>query len=363
MSAARSQQPRASGGEVNVAAAGLGLPACSRMHHPAGNQSPEKPPLTPTDTAAAAFPSPQAPRPALDQLVQSALQDLLSVAGLEHEDSWEAAAPAPLPQPPRASGSGQPAAATAGSAPATARRPSVHLGASGPSAASELAAVYASEEPLQSAAAFEEEEAGLPPAAALRLYQAWLRAAQADLAGLQAAVKAKEAKLGGLEKEVQQLRQDKAAWQKQQKALEAAAERSKRAADEARARAAEQEAAVKQIEAERRAGQQERRQAEAEGKAREAKLAAALEEATRLRKLLEEAKSQASARSTVSWEEHGRVVADHRQLAAQKQELLVVLKKAGRLIDVLRRQKVHLEAAALLQVSSRELADALQGGR
>lgn len=43
----------------------------------------------------------------------------------------------------------------------------------------------------------------------------------------------------------------------------------------------------------------------------------------------------------------------------QKQELLVALKKAGRLIDVLRRQKVCLEAAALLQVSSRELADAL----
>jgi len=48
----------------------------------------------------------------------------------------------------------------------------------------------------------------------------------------------------------------------------------------------------------------------------------------------------------------------------QKQELLVALKKAGRLVDVLRRQKVHLEAAALLQVSSRELAEALQqGGR
>lgn len=41
----------------------------------------------------------------------------------------------------------------------------------------------------------------------------------------------------------------------------------------------------------------------------------------------------------------------------------MALKKAGRLIDVLRRQKVHLEAAALLQVSSRELAEALQAGR
>lgn len=34
-------------------------------------------------------------------------------------------------------------------------------------------------------------------------------------------------------------------------------------------------------------------------------------------RLLEEAKSQASARSSVSREEHGRVVAENRQLAAQ----------------------------------------------
>ena len=131
------------------------------------------------------------------------------------------------------------------------------------------------------------------------------------------------------------------AWQKQQRALEAAAERSKRAAEEARARAAEQENAAKQVAQERQASQQDRcggrvggqaghasggckggpcwarmkgcnfresraqclhlvlmpcnclvqpppspgrRQAEADMKAREAKLAAALEEAGRLRK-------------------------------------------------------------------------------
>lgn len=37
----------------------------------------------------------------------------------------------------------------------------------------------------------------------------------------------------------------------------------------------------------------------------------------------------------------------------------MALRKAGRLIDVLRRQKVCLEGAALLRVSSRELAEAL----
>lgn len=124
-------------------------------------------------------------------------------------------------------------------------------------------------------------------------------------------------------------------------------------------------------------------------------------------RLLEEARGQAAARAGVSQEEHARLAADNRQLAAQvrcgavrcwaglgcpsacpglsgacrppatspasapclspcrrrlaqKQELAAALKKAGKLIDVLRRQKALLEAAALLQVSSRELAEALE---
>ena len=47
----------------------------------------------------------------------------------------------------------------------------------------------------------------------------------------------------------------------------------------------------------------------------------------------------------------------------QKQELVAALGKAGRLIDVLRRQRTYLEAAALLQVSSWELAEALGQGQ
>ena len=60
-----------------------------------------------------------------------------------------------------------------------------------------------------------------------------------------------------------------------------------------------------------------RRQSEAEVKARESKLVAALEEAQRLRRLLEEARAASSARAGVSREEHARVVAENSQLAAQ----------------------------------------------
>lgn len=114
-------------------------------------------------------------------------------------------------------------------------------------------------------------------------------------------------------------RQEKAAWQKQQRALEAAADKARRAAEEARERLAEQEAALKSVGAERRASQQDRRQAEADAKAREAKLAAALEEARRLRCALEEARGAQTERAGVSREEAARLAADNRQLAAQVQ--------------------------------------------
>ena len=50
---------------------------------------------------------------------------------------------------------------------------------------------------------------------------------------------------------------------------------------------------------------------------------------------------------------------DVRSLESQRAELLNVVKKQNRLIDVLRRQKMHLEAAKLLQITEEEFRRAL----
>ena len=148
----------------------------------------------------------------LHQTVQNALADLLSIAGLQHEDSWDAssglgATAARHPQLhedsalPRLSGHERPGPGP--SACAAGRYCSTHapsfgapsLGPSGGAAAGEAD----KEEAIQ--------EQDLPAVAEARLYQARLRAAQGELESMQAAVKAKDARLGGLEKEVQALRQ------------------------------------------------------------------------------------------------------------------------------------------------------------
>lgn len=50
----------------------------------------------------------------------------------------------------------------------------------------------------------------------------------------------------------------------------------------------------------------------------------------------------------VAKSKHSQALADVKRLERQKAELLTVLKKQARLIDVLRRQRAHLEAAQLL---------------
>eukprot|EP00887_Chlorella_sp_A99_P008136 scaffold12.g8136.t1 len=198
--------------------------------------------------------------------------------------------------------------------------------------------------PGASPSAAPREEADLPPAAAVRLYATRLRAAAADIAALQVLVGERDKRVAALEAEVQQLRGEAAAAAKERKALEAKAERAQRAAQAATEPLRAKEAALAQAEAERRASVQERRQSEAEGKARESRLAHALEEAGRFRRLLEEARGAAAARGDVPREEHGRVLAENRALQGQRQELATAFAKAMKLVGVLEQQKVHLQA-------------------
>ena len=149
-----------------------------------------------------------APTAALDlhQTVQNALADLLSIAGLQHEDSWDASSAHPgatsaLPQLRGGSerpGPG-PAASAAGSSTRAPSFRALSMGPAGGAVAGEAEEEEEEEEVVQ--------EQDLPPAAAARLYQARLRAAQGELESLQAAVKGRDARLSGLKKEVQALRQ------------------------------------------------------------------------------------------------------------------------------------------------------------
>ena len=91
----------------------------------------------------------------------------------------------------------------------------------------------------------------------------------------------------------------------------------------------------------------------------EVRLDRALQELERYKGLLTAAKSQASEVSSFDREAMGKLQAENKILEKQKAELINAYKKQMKLIDVLRKQKLHLEASRMLDFTQEEFMKVL----
>ena len=88
----------------------------------------------------------------------------------------------------------------------------------------------------------------------------------------------------------------------------------------------------------------------------------ALEEMEKLKSEVTKAKSSSKESQQEEKKRLDSLLAENRKLEKQKSDLIQGFRKQARLIDVLKRQKMHLEAAKMLQFTEEEFVKALEWG-
>ena len=104
------------------------------------------------------------------------------------------------------------------------------------------------------------------------------------------------------------------------------------------------------------------RASEAETKSRDVRLNRALEEVERYKNALAEAREERKGGGAEIRREAGELRGEVRRLERQKQELAAAFKKQSKLVDVLRKQKTHLEAARVVQFAEEAFLSVLEKG-
>lgn len=108
--------------------------------------------------------------------------------------------------------------------------------------------------------------------------------------------------------------------------------------------------------------QRDQKQAASNKNVTEVRLNRALEEVEKYKTALQKTKSQSKDSGEQDRKRIEQLLAENKRLEKQKNELMAGFKKQMKLIDVLKRQKMHIEAAKLLQFSEEEFVKALDWG-
>ncbi len=202
---------------------------------------------------------------------------------------------------------------------------------------------------------------GLPGDAGLRLkfYEGRVKQLEKEARVNEAEAASLLAQRQEMAAELEHLRGESLAWQKERAALKSTAERYRKEAEESAVRLTGERKALSEANRTNSKSSREKASVESELKAREVRLARALEEVGRHKQLVDDMKAVERERKSANHDDYTRVLAEKAQLEKQKNELMAIFRKQLRLIDVLKRQKIHLEAAQSLNLTEREFMKAV----
>jgi hypothetical protein len=203
---------------------------------------------------------------------------------------------------------------------------------------------------------------GLSPEALARYWRAHAASTRRRLDGALAEADTLRRRVMSLDVDAATHADDAAAWVRERKALGAQIDKLRDAAGQHSARRDGAESRTEKLRLEIEELTRAHRRSENEARDREAKLARALEEVERYRGRLRDAQGAGREGGDQARRDAERLTAENKRLERQKSELVAAFKKQQRLIDVLKRQKLHIEAAKLLSFTEEEFSKAVELG-
>ncbi|KAK3727916.1 hypothetical protein QZH41_016381, partial [Actinostola sp. cb2023] len=192
--------------------------------------------------------------------------------------------------------------------------------------------------------------------------KAKLHVMQEEMDRLSSECSNKDDHMTSLQSKVKQLTEEQARQQKSNSALQSQIDKYKKLYTESKSKSESLEQLLSSTKKELEGAQREQKQFVSNKNVVEVRLNRALEEVEKNKSALHKAKSSSKDTSEQERRRLDQLLAENKRLEKQKNELMTGFKKQMKLIDILKRQKMHIEAAKLLQFSEEEFVKALDWG-
>jgi len=174
------------------------------------------------------------------------------------------------------------------------------------------------------------------------------------------AQESREDRTHSMQMEMTTLRQEADRYSKQVSQLKTTTDRQKKKLADAEQKSADAENELATLRKELNKEDQQRRSQTTEHTNMNVRLNRALEDAQKYKDVLAKHKQDAKESADQAKKQLSKALAANRTLERQKTELMGAFQKQLKLIDILRRQKAHVEAAKVLQFSEQEFLKALE---
>jgi len=210
--------------------------------------------------------------------------------------------------------------------------------------------------------------ASLGSAATIRFLKARVRALHSSVSELSGSLKQRDSTIVELKKTVESSVASRDKMMRARDTMEKQCQTLQKQLDEVTQKSIQQQTEVATLRRDVSQAEKRRKEAESEARSKDAKLNRALADLDRTKERLAQSRSKGTSGSGVGGgsDETAKELASLRvqtkKLLQQRSDLLAGFKKQAKLIELLKRQKMHVEMAKLLQFTEEEFARSLETG-